>query len=238
MEGRLSAVANILFDLDGTLVDSLPALARVGNALNKHLGRGLVGEAEYAGFVGHGTETQVRRLLEHCGGVPDVGFEPCLDWFRAAHEEDPVTGATVYPGVIEALDRLREDGHALAVVTQKDQEPARRALGGLGLSDRFEWLTAGGLLPVLKPDPAMITETLRHMPDGAAMFVGDSHVDAACAANAGIPFLLHEGGYPAGSDPVPCLAAFTDWAALPALVAACPAVRPMSQSLAAPGTLS
>lgn len=210
-------MANIVFDLDGTLVDSGPSLAAAGNRLLVGLDRPPVTVSAYLAFIGHGMRRQVEDLLRATGGIPGGDVVPHLAAFRALYDADPVTGVLVYPGVVDALRELKARGHVLGICTQKPLHPARMILGGLGLSPFFDAITGGDSLPVLKPDPAMLAHTLAQMPDGAALYVGDSEVDAQTAAGAGIPFILHDGGYRAGE--VPANARFVDYAALPGIVA-------------------
>jgi phosphoglycolate phosphatase len=110
-------MARIVFDLDGTLVDSAPTIAAAGNVLLAELGREPVAVATLTGFVGHGMAVLVERLLDHTGGVPGGAVGPHLSRYRAIYGADPVTGTELYPGVADALARLREAGHGLAVNT-------------------------------------------------------------------------------------------------------------------------
>jgi len=111
-------------------------------------------------------------------------------------------------------------GHALGVCTNKPAEPARAVLAHLGLLDRFAVVVGGDSLPVTKPDPAPLRAALEALPPGAAVFVGDSEVDAETARAAGVPFLLFTEGYRKSPiSALPHAAAFAHWGALPGLVA-------------------
>ncbi len=187
-------MARLIFDLDGTLVHSLPALCRAGNVLLAELGRAPVDEATYMGFVGRGMEAQVRDLLIHSGGIPEAGFARCLQAFLTAYERDPISGCTPYPGVVDALAVL-ETSHKLGVSTQKHETAARYLLEEMGLLRFFGAITGGDTLNVLKPDPAMLFHSAEALGQGQILFIGDSEVDRATASNAEVPFLLHENGY-------------------------------------------
>jgi phosphoglycolate phosphatase len=211
--------ARIVFDLDGTLVDSNPSLAAAGNALLRGLGRPEVPEEVCATFVGDGARVLVERLLAHSGGLPAEGVDPHLARFRQIYGADPVTGTRLHAGVPEALAALAAAGHGLAVCTQKPNGPAETILRSLGLMPPITALTGGDSLDVLKPDPRMLAHAADQLPPGPVVYVGDSHVDAATAEAAGVPFLLYTEGY--RLVPVEELrhaAAFSDFAELPALV--------------------
>jgi phosphoglycolate phosphatase len=213
-------MARIVFDLDGTLVDSNPTLTAAGNALLAELGRRPVSAAVVAGFVGHGARVLVERLLEHSGGVPGGDAARHVARFRAIYAADPVTGTAPYAGVAEALHALAAAGHGLAVCTQKPNAPALAILRALGLMPPVAGLTGGDSLDVLKPDPRMLRHAAAQLPPGPVIYVGDNDVDAATAEAAGVPFLLHTEGYRrVPVDSLPHAAAFADFAALPALVA-------------------
>ncbi|WP_170317706.1 HAD-IA family hydrolase [Paroceanicella profunda] len=186
--------ANIIFDLDGTLVDSAPSLCAAGNRLVEELGRAPVSVETYKSFVGRGIPRQVEGLLEHTGGVPGE-LSVHLARFREIYDENPLVATRPYDGVAAALERLRAAGHRLGVCTQKPTIPGRRVLGGLGLSAWFDSFTFGDSIAVMKPDPEMIRHTLQDMGPGPVVFVGDSETDSATAANFGCPFVIHEHGY-------------------------------------------
>jgi phosphoglycolate phosphatase len=204
----------IVFDLDGTLVDSAPSLCAAGAALLAELGRPPVDVETYKTFVGRGVLVQVERLLTHTGGVPGGDAAPHFERFKQLY--DPLAKTRPYAGAVEAVAVLAAEGWRIGVCTQKPEAPARRILDALGF-DAVEALGAGDSIPgVLKPDPRMFA--LATPPgDGPILYVGDSETDAETAANAGAPFLLHLNGYRKG--PIASAAAFADFADLPRLAA-------------------
>jgi len=213
-------MARIVFDLDGTLVESAPSLTAAANALLAELGRAPLEVATTRGFVGHGVKVLVERVLDHTGGVPGGDSGPHLDRFRAIYNADPVTGTAAFPGVAAALAALAADGHGLGVCTQKPNLPSVAILRGLGLMPPIAALTGGDSLDVMKPDPRMLSHAADQLPEGPVIFVGDSEVDAATAEAAGVPLLLHTAGYcgrPHAS--LRQAGAFADFAELPGLVA-------------------
>lgn len=220
-------MARLVFDLDGTLVHSAPTLTAAANALLAELGRPPVPEATVLAFVGHGMRRLVERLLERTGGIPGGDVAPHLAAYRRRYDADPLTGTTLYPGVAAALDRLAAQGHGLAVCTQKADAPARAILAGLGLAPPVTGFTGGDSLPgFLKPDSRLFRHAADQLPPGPAIMVGDSETDAATARAAGVPFLLHLGGYNhVPPEALGAAASFADFAELPGLVAATLAAR-------------
>ncbi|MEO0912990.1 MAG: HAD hydrolase-like protein, partial [Pseudomonadota bacterium] len=145
-------MARLIFDLDGTLVHSLPALARAGNALLAELGRPPVTERTYRGYVGRGMAAQVTDLLAGSGGLPEPGLAPHLERFLEIYNADPITGCTLFPGAADALAVLAAS-HRIGVSTQKPEAAAWHLLEAMGLAHAIEALTGGDTLDVLKPDP-------------------------------------------------------------------------------------
>jgi phosphoglycolate phosphatase len=211
-------VARFVFDLDGTLVDSAPTITAAANAMLDELGRAPLDRETVVGFVGHGMDRLVDRVLEASGGIPLGGPGPQRARYRAIYSADPLSGTVVIPGVREALASLDAAGHGLAVCTQKPAGPARALLEGLGLMPPVTGLTGGDDLPVLKPDPRLLEHAVAQLGPGPVIFVGDSEIDAATAANAGVPFLLFLGGYRHGPlEAIARAAEFADFSELPGL---------------------
>lgn len=212
-------MARLIFDLDGTLVDSAPTLAATANAMLVHMGRDPVPLATVIGFVGHGVRRLVEQLLNHTGGIPAEGIDPYFAKFREIYDADPVTGTTLYPGVGSSLAALAEQGHGLAVCTQKSNVPALMILKALDLMPPLTGFTGGDSTAVLKPDPRMFRHAADQLPPGPAVMIGDSMTDARTAEAAGVPFLLHTRGYRHEPiETIPHAAAFDDFAELPDLI--------------------
>ncbi|MCL4187229.1 MAG: phosphoglycolate phosphatase [Rhodobacteraceae bacterium] len=211
-----------VFDLDGTLVDSAPDIRAVANAVLK--AEGLAPPltlAETRAFVGDGTAAFVARMLEaRAGEARPARTGPALARFLALY--DGAVGLTrPYPGVAAALSRLATEGWALAVCTNKPERPARAVLEHFDLAGFFPVVVGGDSLPRRKPDPAPLAHAVAALGASTAVLVGDSEVDAATAAGAGMPFVLFTEGY--RKSPVAAIghaAAFGDFAALPGVLAA------------------
>lgn len=215
----------LICDLDGTLTDSAPSLCAAGNAVLAALGRAPVDVATYVGFIGKGQRVQVERLLRHTGGIPGDDVGPWLARFRAAY--DPLSLTMAYPGAVSALAILRAEGWRVAICTQKPEAQARRLLLGLGFA--VDGVVGGDTVgpEVLKPDPRVLAAAAEPLGTGPAVYVGDGETDAETAHGAGMPFLLHLGGYRHG--PVAAMrptAVFDDFADLPRLARAAAGLAP------------
>lgn len=208
----------IIFDLDGTLIDSVPDIHAAVNRVFTARGAAGFTRPEVQGFVGRGAPNLIARACA-ARGLPVTGHEAILAEFlrvyEAAHEL-----TQLYPGVLPALEALRGAGFRLGLCTNKPLAPTRAVLAHFGLAPFFGAVIGGDSLAVKKPDPAPLLATLDALGGGEAIFVGDSEVDAETAERAGLPFLLFTEGYRKGPvDTLPHRAAFEDFAALPGLAA-------------------
>lgn len=186
----------VVFDLDGTLVDSLGSLAAAGARLLLEMGRTPASAEGFGRYVGRGMAALVRDLLTDTGGLPEDEGEVALARYHAIYAEDPVVGVTEYPGAQAALVALANQGYALGVCTQKPEALARQILTALGHMPPIASVVGGDTLPgVLKPDPAMLLHAAEPFGTGPLIYVGDSSVDAQTAANADVPFILTDWGY-------------------------------------------
>jgi phosphoglycolate phosphatase len=183
-----------IFDLDGTLVDSLDDLhASVNHAL-RAVGLPLRSREEVHGYVGEGARILMERAI-----APEVHLlEPALAAWRAHYEVHCLDHTRPYPG-LEAL--LAGARRALAVHTNKPGAMARKILGGLGLLPRFAAVTGGDEAP-RKPDPTGVREIMARVGASPAetVFVGDSRVDAATARAAGVAFVAVTWGFASRAD--------------------------------------
>ena len=209
-------MARVVFDLDGTLIDSVPDIRALANRVLAPYGVPPLTLDETRSFVGRGVSVLVSRMRDSRGLGPETQ-DPILSAFLDGY--DAAVGlTTLMPGVTEALDALAADGHRLGICTNKPESPARAVLDHLGLAARFGVVIGGDTLPERKPDPAPLRAAFDALGSGPPVFVGDSGVDAETAAAAGVPFLLFTGGYREDDAPLPCAAAFSDFAALPDLI--------------------
>lgn len=173
----------LVFDLDGTLIDSGVDLALSVNATLKEYGRSPLPHDQIFGYVGQGAP----RLIERALGA-DTTRQECeqaLAFFLSYYREHMLDNTVTYPGVREGLVAL--EGMPMAVLTNKPVRFSRRILEGLGLASYFRYIYGGNSFETKKPDPAGMGVLLRDF--GAApkqaMLVGDSEVDVQTARNAG-----------------------------------------------------
>jgi phosphoglycolate phosphatase len=186
----------LLFDLDGTLVDSVPDLAAAANRLLAEFGQAPLGQVEIAEMVGDGVAKLVERVLA-ARGLAEVAPEPAVRRFSAFYEADAATLTRPYPGVLDGLAALAEAGTRLAVCTNKPATATRAVLDALGLARFFPVVLGGDSLSVRKPDPAPLTEALARLgvrPEAAAM-LGDHRNDVLAAKGAGVVAILARYGY-------------------------------------------
>lgn len=211
---------SLIFDLDGTLIDSLPDIHAAMNRVLVARGSAPLSRAQVQGFVGKGAPNLVARCVEAGGDAPDgpVYAEVLAAFLR---EYEDATGlTTLYPGVAPALEALSRAGYALGLCTNKPLAPTMAILRHLDLARFFPVVIGGDSLPQKKPDPAPLFETQRRMGRADMIFIGDSEVDAATAQAAGVPFLLYTEGYRKGPvDTLPHSASFADFKDLPGLIA-------------------
>lgn len=211
---------NVVFDLDGTLIDSAPDIHATANLVLADEGLAGFDLATVRGFVGRGVPHLVDSLLQ-AHGIKDPARAARMAENLIGRYEDAVTLTLPYPGVEAALQALRSEGHRLAVCTNKPAAPALAVLRHLALDRYFDVVLGGDSGLPRKPDPAPLYETLRQMGDGPAAYIGDSEVDAETAAAARLPFFLFTEGYrKAPADSLPHRALFSDYADLPGLIRA------------------
>lgn len=209
----------VVFDLDGTLVDSVPDMHAALNRVLAQRGHPALPLERVRGFVGHGVPTLVRRAMA-AAGAGDHGFDDWHDGYMTCYAEGICVATQAYGGVLEALDALAALGHRLGVCTNKPQRLTEALLDALGLTPRFGAVVGGDTAFGRKPDPGPLREVVARLGGGPAVMVGDSGADIGAARAAGMPVLLYTGGYAdAALDPATADAAFGDWARLPGLVA-------------------
>lgn len=209
--------AALVFDLDGTLVDSAPDIhAGVAHLLAEE-GLPALSFETIRGFIGGGVPILITRVMRALGlpDDPKRHADLCAR-FTLRYEHDPGGLTRPYPGVAAALDRL---DLPLALCTNKPEGPTRALLAQLGWTHRFAVIVGGDTLPVRKPDPAPLYLAIERLGVGPILFVGDSEVDAETAARAEVPLLLFTQGYRSTPlDRLPHHAAFDHWDAFAALV--------------------
>src|SRR5712691_9848086 len=173
----------LVFDLDGTLVDSVPDLTNTLNKVLRERGYAPLTRAEVAPMVGDGVPVLVARGFAARGGRAVEAAE-ALPRYIQLYEANATALTRPYPGVRETLEALRRRGYRTAVCTNKLQQATMAVLAGLDLAGLFDGVAGGDRYPVRKPDP-------RHL----LGMIADSENDAAVAHAASVPLILMRYGY-------------------------------------------
>ncbi len=186
----------VIFDLDGTLVDSAPDIVHAANALLRARGRPGLEYDQVRSFIGNGVPKLVERVME-ASGVENTParFADWVDGFVGIYAQNPIGHTKVYPGVVDLLTHLQGSNIALGVCTNKNHALTLPVLDGLGLGGFFGSVIGGDTLPVKKPDPAPLMKCMEELNATDVVYVGDSEVDAATAVAARRPFALFTEGY-------------------------------------------
>lgn len=176
----------LIFDLDGTLIDSKLDIATAANAARSHMGLApLPNELIYT-YVGNGAPVLMRRTMGPEASDGDVA--QALEYFISYYLAHQFDYTTLYPGVRETLDAFRERGLRMAVLTNKTSEISVQIVAGLGLADHFFRVYGGNCFSQKKPDPIGILTLMNEAGAGPSetMMIGDSAVDVKTARNAGV----------------------------------------------------
>jgi len=185
----------LIFDLDGTLVDSRKDLANSINAMLENYHRPKLADDVIATYIGDGAPTLVRRSL---GFIDDHDLQPreeefiedALVYFLEYYREHKLDFTYVYDGVIDALQTISSgrNGIAMSVLSNKPVNPSRAIVNALGLKDFFRSVYGGNSFETKKPDPLGVNNLLREAGVSAeeAVIIGDSDIDMITGRNAGI----------------------------------------------------
>jgi phosphoglycolate phosphatase len=182
-DAKLHSLRALIFDLDGTLIDSKQDLIHSVNAMLRELGREELAAETISGYIGHGAPQLVARALGN--GCTEEERQRALQFFLSYYELHKMDTTCLYPGVAETLEQLASV--PMAVLTNKPVRISVRILDAMGLSKYFRAIYGGNSFETKKPDPLGARTILREL--GAqpreALLVGDSEVDVQTARNAG-----------------------------------------------------
>lgn len=200
--------ALVLFDLDGTLVDSVPDLSAAVDTMLVTLGRPAAGVEQVRNWVGNGAQVLVQRAL---AAVPEAGsegvddhlFTRAFELFMNAYGAHSSAATVVYPGVIECLEQMQARGITLGVVTNKPVQFTHPLLEACGLARYFSVVLGGDSLPQKKPEPEPLWHAMQQfdVTPARTLMVGDSKNDIGAARAAGCPVAAVPYGYNHG-EPV------------------------------------
>lgn len=197
----MTGFSAIVFDLDGTLIDSAPDIGRAANAVLAERGLAPVEAPMIRRFIGDGGRVLMQHALSHRGVAPDNAvLDAAFQRFRAHYESAPVAGTKLFPGALDVIHRLRAQGAKLAVCTNKYETLTLDILRRLDVLGLFDAVTGGDTFTVRKPDPGHLLGTLERLKiapgdAGKCAMVGDSHHDVDAAKAAGLASVAVGWGY-------------------------------------------
>jgi phosphoglycolate phosphatase len=193
----------IVFDLDGTLVDSAPDIAYAVDTMLTRLNRPQAGEQKVRGWIGNGVAMLVKRALtgEMWPEAEPLGFDEALPLFMDIYEANICDRSRLFDGVAEGLAQLKAAGYRLACNTNKNSRFTLPLLDQLGVSHYFDFIGCGDQFEKQKPDPEPLLKTAERLgvQPARSLMVGDSANDALAARNAGFMLVCVPYGYHGGA---------------------------------------
>lgn len=191
----------VVFDLDGTLIDSEPDLRAALNRTLVAYGRQPVERPAVIMMIGDGVPKLVERGFDATGGPPGGGLEAAIEKFLQFYEGNAAELSELFPGAAQTLELLRDSGLKLGICTNKPERPTREILAAFTIADHFDAVVGGDTLPgIRKPDGRHLAAVLQELGvvRERALMVGDNHNDAGTAAALGMPFIAVSFGYARG----------------------------------------
>jgi phosphoglycolate phosphatase len=188
----------IVFDLDGTLVNTAPDLLDALNHVLVEAGLKPVDLPTISTMIGHGAKAMIIKGMAAQGAEPDADrMDALFDQFLAYYEDHIAVGSRPFENALEALQTLRDEGALLAVCTNKRQRSTNRLLDALQISEKFSAIMGADSVPDRKPhgDHILLTVDRAGGKRSRAIMVGDSRTDERAARNAGLPFIFVPFGY-------------------------------------------
>jgi phosphoglycolate phosphatase len=182
----------VVFDLDGTLIDSLPDIAAAVNHVLARRSLPPLSETLIKTMIGDGAKILLNRAFAAIDAPVEEADYTAFETYYTAHAADLTV---VYPGIASALQSLQAAGYVLGVCTNKPQAAAQAVLSTLGLAPYFSVVTGGNSTPYRKPDPRHLAATLAALGSDHAVMIGDHHNDMAAAEGLGVPGIFVTWGY-------------------------------------------
>ena len=185
----------IVFDLDGTLIDTAPDLCAALNQVLVGMDRRELTREEVRRMIGDGTPVLMERALTATGGITDLNR--AHQKFMQIYEAAPANLSRLYPGVATTLRLLRDSGADLGICTNKPQAATLSVLEAFNIAHYFEAVAGGDMFPFRKPDPRHLLSVIQllNATIGEAVMIGDNENDYAAARSAGLPVILMRYGY-------------------------------------------
>lgn len=207
----ISNIKLVLFDLDGTLIDTLPEIADATNeALAPLLNNNPIENPQVQTWIGNGAANLFKLALRHCG-ITEVSLQQEFDarWpdFQSAYAQRCGNNSTPYPEAVNCLKTLQHAGYRLGVITNKEGHFAHKVIHNHDMQDYFELVIAGDTFKTKKPDPQILWAAIEQsgLERTQALFIGDSIIDLQTGAAAGVHTWAVTYGYHNGQfdKPIP-----------------------------------
>ncbi len=217
MRPHLAGVA-VIFDLDGTLIDTAGDLAASMNYVLGEAGRAPVPLDRVRHLVGHGARAMLDHGFRENGGAPPASLDAQVALFLDHYLLHIADQSRPFPGALDAIDALVADGAKIAICTNKKEAWARALMEALGLTSLFHAIIGADTVSVAKPDARPVLAALQVAGGESGVFVGDSDTDIRAATAAGMPCLAATFGYGPLDLAAEAFAVFSAYADVPALV--------------------
>lgn len=188
-------VQNVIFDLDGTLIDTAADLHAATNHVLTTIGRATIPLMAVRADVGFGALKLIERGLNRTGGLGDHSLEQLKDVFIDYYTQHTAVKSALFPGGKEMLDTLTAKGIGMGICTNKPLKLAEKLLKEMKLDHYFKAVTGGDSFAFKKPDPRHLSETAKLVGEGRYLMVGDSSPDIMAAKAAGVPVIGVSYGY-------------------------------------------
>lgn len=217
MRPQLAGVA-VIFDLDGTLIDTAADLAASMNYALVEAGRAPVPMARVRHLVGHGARAMLDHGFRENGGAPPASLDASVALFLDHYLAHIADRSRPFPGALEAIGALSADGARIAICTNKKETWARALIEALGLTGKFQAIIGADTAGAAKPDARPVLAALQGAGGERGVFIGDSDTDIRAAKAAGMPCLAATFGYGPLDLAAEAFARFSTYADVPALV--------------------
>lgn len=190
----------VMFDLDGTLIDSVPDIATAIDTALTALGQPAAGEAKVRAWVGEGAAKLMARALADAS-VSEEMLPQAMVLFKAAYKLCCCRSTRLYPGALELLKKLDKAGVNMAITTNKPVQFAHPILAGLGIAQFFQQVLGGECVDNKKPAPDMLLQAMKDLDSSpqCSLLVGDSGADIGAARSAGVKVIAVSYGYDNGA---------------------------------------